>query len=228
MNKYLDIIKKDIEKWWNFQPILFIWPDINNKVSSLIDDLFKDYGLDFWSIFKLVDDGEKIKISTIRDFISKWDLTPSFLFQVFLVENISRLTLESSNSCLKFLEEPWVWNIIILTNKSESQVLDTILSRVRVFDIWWSSFNVKSEFYYDMIDDFLNKKNTSLVSYFFDDKKLSKQEYISFLDTFISYIKSNPDYTYLLDQVYDSMNLILNNNVLPKYEIDKILLKIKK
>jgi hypothetical protein len=41
------------------------------------------------------------------------------------------MTLQASNSLLKFFEEPGKQNIIFLSAKSESGILDTILSRVQ-------------------------------------------------------------------------------------------------
>jgi len=71
--------------------------------------------------------------------------------------------LESANSCLKFLEEPSIGNIIFLTNTSESQILETILSRVQTINIFSSVKSEKNEFFYSLIDDFVSKKNTSLL-----------------------------------------------------------------
>jgi DNA polymerase III gamma/tau subunit len=53
-----------------------------------------------------VDSNEKIKINELREFILKSTIKPPFQFQIFLIEDISRMTLESSHACLKFLEEP--------------------------------------------------------------------------------------------------------------------------
>lgn len=64
------------------------------------------------------------------------------------------------------------------------------------------------------------------MKYFFQDKKIEKQEYIDFLQTFLLYIKENLVYTDLIEQISESILLIEKNNVLPKYEIDKLLLKI--
>jgi DNA polymerase III gamma/tau subunit len=52
------------------------------------------------------DNNEKIKIQELRNFIAHSYIKSSYRFQVFLIENISRATLESFNASLKFLEEP--------------------------------------------------------------------------------------------------------------------------
>lgn len=229
MNNFLEIIKRKIDNGWNLQPILFLWENseiLNIEVNNLILELFKHFEVDKNNFFVLQDNNEKIKISHLREFIQKSFVKPTWKFQIFLIENISRFTLESANSALKFLEEPGEWNIIFLTNTSESQILETILSRVQTVNILSKTNILKNEFFYMLIDDFLNRKNENLIKYFFADKKLEKDEYIKFLNTFLLYIKQNLVYIELLDQIEESLNLIVKNNVLAKYEIDKLLLKL--
>ena len=149
-----------------------------------------------------------------------------YQFQVFLIENISRATLETFHASLKFLEEPGEWNIVFLTSTSESGIPETVLSRLQTINIFCSSPKEKNEFFYLLIDDYIHKKNLNLYKYFFQDKKIEKQEYIDFLQTFLLYIKEKLVYTYLAEQISGSILLIEKNNVLPKYEIDKLILKL--
>ena len=230
MNKeeILSMIKQKIENNTNFQPILFLWENklLEPTLEYIISNLFSHFEVDKNSIYKLLDDWNSLKISNVREFVLKWNVKSSYRFQIFVIENIQRLTLESSNSLLKFLEEPWVWNIIFLTSNSSSMILDTILSRVLSIDLRWNKVFEKNEFYLNLIDDYINKKNANLLKYFFDDKKLEKTDYITFFENFIYYIKTNLVYTDLLENIEESINLINKNNVLPKYEIDKILIKL--
>lgn len=230
MNKdeILSMIKQKIENNTNFQPILFLWENklLEPTLEYIISNLFSYFEVDKNSIYKLLDDWNSLKISNVREFVLKWNVKSSYRFQIFVIENIQRLTLESSNSLLKFLEEPWVWNIIFLTSNSSSMILDTILSRVLSIDLRWNKVFEKNEFYLNLIDDYINKKNANLLKYFFDDKKLEKTDYITFFENFIYYIKTNLVYTDLLENIEESINLINKNNVLPKYEIDKILIKL--
>lgn len=229
LNDILEKIKNKIDIWWNFQPILFLWENIellNKNINLLINELFIYYKVDKNYLFKLNNNDEKIKINQIRDFILKSKIKTSFKFQIFLIENISRMNIESFNSCLKFLEEPWDWNIIFLTDSSESWILDTILSRVQIININSRKSILYSDFFLNLIDDYLKHKNTDLLKYFFDDKKITKDDYINFLNTFLFYIKKNFIYMNLVDNIEKSLNLIQKNNVIAKYEIDKILTKI--
>ncbi len=223
-----NIIDK-INLGWSFQPILFLWENkdlLNSEINDLILELFKYFEVDKNNFYKLEDNEEKIKILQMREFISKWNIKPSDKFQIFFIENFSRATIETANASLKFLEEPWNGNIIFLSNQSESWILETILSRVHVINIFSNKKSEKNEFFYQLIDDFHKKKNENLIKYFFADKKLEKDDYINFLNSFLFYIKENFVYTELLDQIEESLNLIQKNNVLPKYEIDKLILKL--
>lgn len=229
MNNILEKIKNKIDVWGIFQPILFLWENIellNKNINSLIEELFIYYKVDKNCFYKLSDNNEKIKIAQVRDFVSKSNIKSSFKFQIFLIENISRMNIESFNSCLKFLEEPWNGNIVFLTNTSESWILDTVLSRVQIINLTSKKVVSHNDFYLKLIDDYLKAKNTDLLKYFYNDKKISKDDYISFLNTFLFYIKTNLVYTNLVDNIEESLNLIQKNNVIAKYEIDKILLKM--
>ncbi|NCO31472.1 hypothetical protein GW891_01280 [bacterium] len=47
-----------------------------------------------------------MKIKEIKSFVEYSNSKSPFKFQIFFIENISRLTPTSSNSLLKFFEEP--------------------------------------------------------------------------------------------------------------------------
>jgi DNA polymerase III delta prime subunit len=62
--------------------------------------------IDTQSLFHLQDTGEALKIDEVKRFLSQGSVRPRFAFQVFFIENISRMTLQAQNACLKFFEEP--------------------------------------------------------------------------------------------------------------------------
>lgn len=222
-------LKQKIKSSDIIQPILFLWENLellNSQIDNLIKKLFIEFEVDKNCLYKLVDNKEKVKISQIREFSSKSLVKSNFKFQIFFIENISRLNIESFNSCLKFLEEPWKWNIIFLTNNTESSIPETILSRVKIINLFLKKDFLRNDFFYNLIDNFVSKKDTNLFKYFFDDKKISKEDYINFLYNFTYYIKEKLICIDLLEQIEESLNLIQKNNVLPKYEIDKLLLKL--
>ncbi|MDD5770268.1 MAG: hypothetical protein PHE25_04810 [Candidatus Gracilibacteria bacterium] len=222
-------LKQKIKSSDIIQPILFLGENLellNSQIDNLIKKLFIEFEVDKNCLYKLVDNKEKVKISQIREFSSKSLVKSNFKFQIFFIENISRLNIESFNSCLKFLEEPGKGNIIFLTNNTESSIPETILSRVKIINLFLKKDFLRNDFFYNLIDNFVSKKDTNLFKYFFDDKKISKEDYINFLYNFTYYIKEKLICIDLLEQIEESLNLIQKNNVLPKYEIDKLLLKL--
>lgn len=224
-----DIITSQIEKGGEISPFLFMSPHLeilHSDLHSFILWLLKKQGIDIQSLFQVSDSGEAIKIEEVKKLLSHWEIKPRFKFQVFLIENISRMTTQAQNSCLKFFEEPGEGNIIILTNNSESGVLETILSRVQTISVrksWWAQI---SEFYYDMIYSHIQQQSDELVRYMFW-AKLEKDEYVKFLTSLIQYIAKNQKYIGLLDEIHEDINGILKNNLQGKYIVDKYIMKLK-
>lgn len=224
-----NFIKNKIDNNSIFQPLLLCWNlfSIDILIWEVLWEIMNFYEVDKNNLFVLKDDNESLKISDVKLFVSKSNIKSNYKFQIFLFENIQRLTLESSNSLLKFLEEPWIWNIVILTSKSDSMILDTILSRVVKIDINWEENINNSIFFKDMISSFFEKNDISIYWYFFDDKKIEKGDYLKFLETLFLYLKDNSLRIDLLEEIEKSINFIIKNNSIPKYEIDKILLLLK-
>lgn len=222
---FLKLEKNDI-----FQPILFVWTNkelLNKKIDDISSQICKKYSIPEITIKKLSDDNQSIKIEKIREFTSFGDTKSSYKFQIFIIENIERLTLQSSNALLKFLEEPYPGNIVFLSNSSTSNILETILSRVVVINTFLDNNNKKSNLtYIELIQNFYNKKNNDLFYYFYNNSKnLEKDDYIFFLETLLNFHIEN-NIIHILDEIYDSISKLKNTQSNPKYIIDSILLKI--
>jgi len=88
---------------------------------------------------ELKDDGESIKIETVRDVLLKLHMRPVGVgkgpgHRILLIQNIERMTLESANAMLKMLEDPPEGVMFLLTTGRIKDVLPTILSRVRSYN----------------------------------------------------------------------------------------------
>lgn len=81
---------------------------------------------------ELEDDGESIKIQTIRDILGRLSMTGQSQHKVFLIQNMGRLTEEASNCLLKTLEEPPEKTVFLFTAAQMRDVLPTIASRMRI------------------------------------------------------------------------------------------------
>ena len=225
INKILENINLEQEN----SPFLFIWENlelINEEVKSYSLELLKTLEIPSVNIFTLNDNWENIKLNEIKSFIEKSNSKTPYKIQIFLIENFSRMTLQSVNSCLKIFEEPWIQNIFFLTNKSESGILDTILSRAQTINLNSKIIKTKNNFYYDLISEsIINKKPKNLISFFLKNK-LEKYEYITFMKTLIDFIKENFILINYLEEINDDINMIEKNNVLAKNIVDKWILSI--
>ncbi|MDQ7009408.1 MAG: hypothetical protein Q9M94_03905, partial [Candidatus Gracilibacteria bacterium] len=79
--------------------------------------------------------------------------------------------------------------------------------------------------YFNLLDNYLEKRNSEIFSYFFRNK-LEKFEYIEFLQNLILYSKKNFVFIDLLEEINEDINLIKKNNVNAKGIVDKYLLKL--
>lgn len=228
-NIYKNIIEK-IEKGDEISPFLFIDKNteiLNEKIKSLAYKIFEKYEIPKVFFYVLENGSENIKISEIKNFVENSNKSSPYKIQIFFIQNIWKLTLQASNSLLKFFEEPWIQNLIFLSNNTESWILDTILSRVQTINFNSKEKNKKSEFYYDLIKSYINNWSNDIISYFFK-AKLEKQDYLSFLENLIIFIKENFLFIEFLDEILEDINAINQNNVNAKFIIDKWILNIWK
>lgn len=227
-NKLLEQIKWKINKKQEISPCLFLGQNsqlLNAKVQEFSQELIQQYNIPKNYIYTLKDNGEKIKISEIKEFINASNSLPGYEFQIFIIENISRLTIQSANSCLKFFEEPWAHNIIFLTNTSESGILETILSRVHNIHIWWIQNKSENQYFQSLLQQISQWNKQEAITYFYN-LKAEKQEYIQFLENIILFAKKHFVFLDILDEVESDIQAISQNNVNAKYIIDKYLLTL--
>ncbi len=223
-----DIVSQNLWRGEQTSPFLFVWSNtelVNAHAEALAYSLCDTYEIPHVAFSHLVDDGSVLKIADLKSFFKKAELSSPYKIQIFLLENISRMTISSSNSCLKLFEEPSSQNIIFLTNTSESQVLDTILSRVQIVRVEWVLQKQKSDFYFGLIEKYLDNKNPEIFGYFFTNKG-EKSDYIDFLENMILYSKTHKVFTHLLEDIDNDIRLIKTNNVNAKGIVDSYLLKI--
>lgn len=222
-----DIIKM-IESSQSVLPFLFLWKNLEiiwSQVNEIAQNICSHYNIPHEYIYTLKDDDQNIKVSQIAEFITPAYSKPGFWYQIFIIENISRLSLWASNSLLKLLEEPWKHNLIFLTNGSESKILDTILSRVQNISLGSTHLPEHTWFYSDMIENYIEKGDTTILNYFYK-LKWDAPEYICFLQGLVSSSKNHPQLIPLLDTVINDMSFIQHNNVSGKYVTDRYLLKL--
>ncbi len=210
-------------------PYLFLWENIeliNQKISDLSQEILHTLNIPIINIFKLEDNWKLISLWEIKNLFKKSDSKTPYKIQILLIENFSRANSKAQNSSLKKFEEPWVKNLYFLTNKSESWIFDTVLSRVQIVNLWTKKTNYKNEFFYNLLKESIyHKNNKNLLSYFFKSK-LEKNDYENFLETLIEYSKQNLIFINYLEEIFDDLNMIKTNNLLAKITVDKWLIRI--
>ena len=104
-------IQQQIKKGEEISPFLFLSDNLellDSEIEALALQLLDDHEIPKTHLFTMRDDGESIKIKDMKLFLEKSHRKASFDFQIFFIENISRMTIKSANASLKFLEEPGV------------------------------------------------------------------------------------------------------------------------
>ncbi len=227
-NKSFKHIQDKINKKQAISPCLFLGKNmelVNAKVLDFAKEITQKHNIPKDYIYTLKDNWEKIKIWEIKEFINASNSLPGYDFQVFIIENMSRLTIQSSNSCLKFFEEPGKHNIIFLTNNSQSGILDTILSRVQTIELGWINQQNENAYFQSLLQQIAEWNPQEALQYFYSFK-WDKQEYIDFLENIILYAKRHFVFLNSLEDVESDLLGIKQNNVNAKYIIDKYLLTL--
>lgn len=232
MDDIFNKIIEKIDKGEEISPFLFISKNteiLNENIKNLALKILKHYEIpkEYFYVFVKEKEtkSEKIWVEEIRNFSSKADILTPFKVQIFLIENLWNLTDSAWNSLLKFFEEPWVQNIVFTTNSSEVGILDTILSRVQIINFESKSKDKTNSFYQDLLKNYLKNNDTEIINYFFN-AKIEKEEYISFLENLIIFIKNNLIFIEFLDEILEDINAIKQNNVNAKFITDKWIFKI--
>jgi len=227
-NKIIHTLTQQINKDEWISPCLFLGENIeiiNAQILQLAQTILQEKNIPLTYLYTLDDNWEKIKIAEIKNFIEPSHSLPGYAIQIFLIENISRFTIQSGNSCLKFFEEPGKHNIIFLTNTSESWVLETILSRVQTFQIWGTLNKSENPYFQSIIQEISQWNNTQALNYFYKTK-IEKSEYIEFLKNIIYFAKKHFIFIEKLSEIESDIQWIEQNNVNAKYVIDKYLLTL--
>jgi len=225
MSSLWQTIHTKIQKGETMSPFLFLSPNSEiwfQEVQNLAHDLLQQNDIDTNSLFTLSDTWEQIKIEEMRTFLEKWNTKPRFIFQIFLIENIGRMTLQSANAALKFFEEPGFGNIVFLTNTSESWILDTILSRVQIVRQTWGRTTQDRQDYRVMVESYFASGDTSLITFLYT-QKLEKQDYKDMLLTMFTFLSQSGSSQAILEELEKDMQWLESNNLNGKYVVDKYL-----
>jgi hypothetical protein len=113
-----------------------------------------------------------------------------------------------------------------MTSSSESGILETILSRVQSIHTGLDTPSQRDNFFYSLIDNYIQKKDMGIFGYFFQTK-LESEDAVVFLNTLIEYAKTSPQLLSVISHIDDDIHLIQKNNANSKYIVDSYLIALQ-
>lgn len=162
---------------------LLISPDQNLRIEAIADILtshISSGSLNNPDLLYFKSDS-KLGIEQARQIKSHLSIKPNSLKgKIVVVEDASVLTTEAQNALLKTLEEPPKKALIILGVKSESDLIETIISRCQLVRVQSSKLKVQS--YNKDIEKLVNSKTAERFEYI---EKLKDKD--QFLKDLLSY-----------------------------------------
>ncbi len=174
--------------------------EINDKNSSF--QFFKKNIHPNIFLIKKKNDKKFIEISQIREMINfqnKSSLNDQYKF--IIIDNVSDLNLNSSNSLLKSIEEPNNNVFYILTHNSGSFISETIKSRCIEFKMFLSVSNQKI-----ILKNYFNEDLNELIS----DDLISYYGNPSFTISLINYLNDN-SLSYTTTTIENLISFIIKN-----------------
>lgn len=132
----IDQIKQEIDRNNFSHAYLLSGPDtdIREVVENTVKEL-QNGKVEELDNLKCLDDGAKFGVKELRVIQNQMMLSSQSPYKTCYIENIERLSIPAINSMLKIIEEPPKGVVFFLGCKNQNNVLDTIISRCRGYEI---------------------------------------------------------------------------------------------
>lgn len=178
----------------------------NNKIIDLIDSG------NYPDLSVISSDSSVINKSLIKDLQREFSNTSMLEGKrIYIIKEADKMNEASSNTILKFLEEPEDNIIAFLVTNNRYRVLDTIISRCQILSLKENSYSytIDDEFL-DFVDCIINPNNffikyKSLVKDIFIDKIVVKDKLYQIENSILDYLNesSKKDYNADLKCLFD-------------------------
>ncbi len=217
------------KSWEKIQPLLLneemLVESINYLNNTSINSLEDLRHVLVPNIYLYETEEKSFKIETTRQIIEKANIKSSFEFNIFIIREIDKLTLQASNSLLKLLEDVPDWVIFLLTTFAKENLLETI--RSRIIEFWFNELNFDIwDNIKDMIWWLFEKDKMPFVKYLLNEK-IENHTYIWIMEYMLEIIKrkdiSNPN---LSKMIIEWISNTYSTNSNPKYILDRIVMDI--
>ena len=148
-----------------------------------------------------------IKKDVIRDLINDFTITSKYIKnKIYIILEADKINQNSSNTLLKFIEEPQENIIGFLVTKNKSQIIPTILSRCVLYNIYYDDTT-------NQIPDGEKEDINSLVQLTNDkiEKNISLEELLIFKLKLIKTLDNKEKLLYFFNELLKINNQLLTN-----------------
>ncbi|MBR1413701.1 MAG: hypothetical protein IJ574_03430 [Bacilli bacterium] len=155
-------------------------------------------------------DGAAIKKEQVSTLMNKFMLKPDLVNNnVFIIKNAEKLNASSSNTMLKFIEEPSPYNIGFLVTNNINAILPTIISRCQITKVNYNEEIIEDEEIIDLASVFVDKiENDYYNALFFVKENLLSKDYDK--DRYILLLRKMLDIYY--EVLVNKINEFKSNN----------------
>lgn len=211
-------------------PYLLVSPDQENT-EKYIRDFIAEHHYPAHAVQSITPLKKELGIDQIRDI--QREVSIASMNRLFVIYEFQTASVEAQNSFLKTLEEKTEHNHFILVSNSETAVLPTIRSRVKLIKLSPSSVeqNVSSVDVTELMKDFQKKDISELLG----DPLLmgvSVEKAIPLLDGLIFYFReltfAADKKVLIMKKILETKRLVITNNINAQLAVDSIFLFIKK
>lgn len=189
----------------------------NNKILGLIDSG------NYPDLSVISSDSSVINKSLIKDLQREFSNTSMLEGKrIYIIKEADKMNDASSNTILKFLEEPEDNIIAFLVTNNRYRVLDTIISRCQILSLKENSYSYTiDDDFLDFVDCIINPNNffikyKSLVKDIFIDKIVVKDKLYQIENSILDYLNesSKKDYNVDLKFLFDKKSSVELINII--------------
>lgn len=185
-----------------------------NDIDTMDNSVFDLIDRNNYPDFRIIEpEGAFIKKNQLIDLQN--DFSNKSLFgnkRIYVIKYADRLNLSSSNTILKFLEEPAPDIVAILVTENRFKLLETIQSRCQILSLKNEKINFDESIPFELVNifiyplDFFKKNNYFLKNYFFDKENIRNYfcSIENFLLAFVEYKLFNNYFDFFSS--YDNLN----------------------
>lgn len=179
-----------------------------------------------------IPEGKKvIQMDEVRNFIKWCNILPSYSKHKVAQIDADGLSIESQNALLKTIEEPPNYLLIILITENSKHLLDTVISRCRLYEVNSAKYSLMPESEIE-ITSIMNMDLGQRIDWAFENKSEAQnklEEWIPALRSMVDRSENSQvieKYIRTISILSELLNKIKNNNLNPVLALEYFLVNI--